>query len=463
MSVLVATCALVLTGRALGLTWLEAPIFGIPSGLWVVGMAMLFAQYAHERGRERRGEAEGRLLATRLELSSLSVEGLRSRLPDARRVAAMMELLGVGPDAWEQTRKRLGEIHSRIAPSQTTIRIGVDLCDSDAEALIAAGRSEGNLGVPVEWVRVRAGLIADVERDLSGLDALVRRERRGDMNVFIPETPTRPAAWHDWSQPPALGYPAVFPPRIDPARILLGGCCLDDSGDSRTAARMILACAMMARTGARASAGGTWKLAGRPELPGLLASGGPIDTVMRRLGADVCELAKSRGLSGVNFAKSAARAVSAWMMRSDSAASEEERGECVRAAADLLSTEVEPLFRRAAIEFAAGTNRAAEATLARACMELRRQGRHCESDPLAFIMAEAEVGEPGRVAFGRIAAGIGLLWATSPESSRGYLRDDLIDDLSHAGWLSKRPGDLETLKDLVRALDRTDAKSRMAA
>jgi|GEM_PF-1997849 len=465
MNTLIASCVLVLTSRALGLTWLEQPILALPSGLWAIGLAMLIAQYRHQRKLELSEGADAGVLSTRLSVPQISVSKLKERLPSSEHMTGMMEMIGVPAASWQTARKKLYELGSRIAPGTVahtnTIRIGVDLCDAEALALIAAGKAEDAIvgGAPaIEWVRSRAGLISDVERDLAaeGLDALVRRERRGDINIFVPEHPSRPAAWYDWSTPMPLGYASVFPPRLDTARIAIAHGHFDEQETARATAQLILASAMLGRTSMRVGSG-SW-ISGRTAVPELMSAGGPLDRLVIRMGSSLIEGQPSDGrpLSAPTRAvlKTTARVVGAWLTQSGSSCEDDERVALARAAAKALYDEPEALLRSAAMEFAAGQTDAGLKTLASACQQLRHQGRRCESDPLAFIMSEVELGSPGRVTLGRIASGIGLLWATSAVSNHAYLRDDLMDDLSHAGWLSRRPADVQLLQRVVEMLQR---------
>lgn len=461
MTTLVASCALVLTAKALGLEWLAAPILGVPSGLWVVGMSMLLAQYRHQRRLEMADASAAGLLSSRIAIPPIALPSLRDRIPTADHVTGVLEIVGVPAASWEQARKRVNQIGAKVLPStQPTIRVGVDLCESDREAIFRAGEGETallNCGVPVEWVKAPSGLVSDAERDLAGLDALVRRERRGDVNIFIPESADRPAAWHDWSMPMPLGYAAVFPPRIDPSRVALSGCDLNDPNAALAAARIALACAMLGRTPPRI--GGRRFLGGRTGLAHLAAPGGPIDDLMMRLGDSLRAEDTDRPVPVPGYLRAAARAVGAWVTRSDCGLSEAHRVELAATAARWIEDEPEATLRAAAMCFATGDSEQALRLLAAAGTRLREAGRRCESDPLAFIMSEVELGEPGRTTLGRIAAGLGLLWATSPEANMPYLRDDLMDELAHAGWLADRAEDVQMLQRVVEALQREFGRS----
>lgn len=465
---LVGSCVLVTTAYTLGLDWLGTRFIGLPTGLWLVGLVMLLAQYRHQNGGFNLGglPAEDAYRP----LPRLNFGRVASALPDSRALGGVLELVGVPAEAIGQARKRIGAIGSRVTASPTTLRIGVDLADGDARELIAYGLHEGNLGVPVEWVKARSGLVTDVEADMAagGLDVLIRRERRGDVDVFVAEHPDRPAAWPEWGTPMPLSYAAVFPPRVDPSRVALAGCDFSRESHARLAARMVLACAMLARVPGRAGGPRTGlgrMIPTRAAMPELVRPDGPLGQVMRRTLVACEQIAAEAGPAGPlpPMARSAARAAGAYLTGIETAAGEPNRTDAVALAARLTPDELESQLRLAAAMFAEGRADEARSVLATACTQLRRLGRTCESDPLAFIMSEVELGSAGRMTLGRIAAGIGLLWATAPGETLDYVREDLLDDLAHAGWLRERPADVELLKGVITALEATGTALRAAA
>lgn len=479
---LIGSCVAVLTAYTLGLEWVAHRFLGIPVGLLIVGLCVLIAECRRQAGP---AEPADTLPLDHSARTRLRLPSLRSAVPSASTVGGVLELVGVPGETLDSARKQLSTIGARLtdlgnrpigAPiagaSLSTLgilRIGVDLAEADAEALILAGLREENLGVQLEWTRARAGLVTDVEQDMAaaGLDVLIRRERRGDINVFIFEHPERPAAWHDWGMPLPLGYPGVFPPRIDPARISLAGCELSDAWHTRLAAQIIAACAMLARAPGRAATPSVLSrvLVGRVVMPHITEADGPLAIIMRRIAHTLETMQESRAdhIGGMPaFARSAARACGA-VLAGDEAPAAGLRADLIAAAARATGDEPEALLRQAAAEVAAARMDDAKRTLLRAAVMLRSAERRCQTDPLAFVMSEVELGTPGRMALGRVAAGIALAWATAPAETLDYLREDLMDDLAHAGWLRSRPGDVDLLKDVLETLERGPVQRLQAA
>lgn len=478
-TVLIGSCVLVMTAYTLGWEWLAKSFIGMPMGLWAVGLAMLFAQYRHQMQQDARahpmagdGISAGfptSLGSARLTLPKLSLDRVKDVLPTADRVSGVLELVGVPVGSVDHAKRKLADVTSKVVPHHGTLRIGVDLAEADAKELIAYGLHEQNIGVPVEWVKARSGLVTDVENDMaaSGLDVLIRRERRGDINLFVAEHPDRPAAWPDWGQTLPLGYAGVFPPRVDPARVVLAGCDLQNETHATLAAQMVLACAMLARVPGRAGvpAGNAISraMAGRVSMPELIEPDGPLASMMRRIARSVTGVKKSDGGATPGFVRAAARACSACLSSMETRVGVEATLDAVATATELVRDEPEAVLRLAAAQVAAGEIADAHQSLTSACMMLRRFDRRCDADPLAFIMSEVEVGTPGRMTLGRIAAGIGLLWATTPRESQDHIREDLMDDLAHAGWLRDRPEDVNLLKGVLGALEGGAVAMRAAA
>lgn len=478
-TVLVGACVLVMTAYTLGFDWLASTLIGVPMGLWAIGLAMLFAQYRHQMEQERLSDAADAVDAPAAvraatgaslrRLPRLNLSGVKLALPSADRVSGVLELVGVPVGSVDHARRRIADVRSKVMPPHGTLRIGVDLAESDAKELIAYGLHEQNVGVPVEWVKARSGLVTDVENDMAaaGLDVLIRRERRGDINIFVAEHPERPAAWPDWGQPLPLGYPGVFPPRVDPARVVLAGCDLHVESHATLAAQMVLACAMLARVPGRAGAPAgnaiSRVIAGRVSMPELIEPDGPLASMMRRIARSVAGVRRTDSGATPGFARAAARACSACLSSMESRVAIDATLDAVSTATELVGDEPESLLRLAAVQVAAGEIADAHQSLAGACAMLRRFDRRCDADPMAFIMSEVEVGTPGRMTLGRIAAGIGLLWGTTPRESQDHIREDLMDDLAHAGWLRDRPEEVNLLKGVLAALEGAGVTMRAAA
>jgi hypothetical protein len=114
------------------------------------------------------------------------------------------------------------------------------------------------------------------------------------------------------------------------------------------------------------------------------------------------------------------------------------------------------VLRLAAAQFAAGHDDDALRSLQWGVRVLRSSNAECTVDPLAFVQSEIELGQPGGLSTGRIAAGLALLWATTETSRHPFLRDDLTDDLRHAGWLMGRDHDRAVLERVMLTLEAMD-------
>jgi len=468
----VGACVLVMTGYTLGLDWLASRLVGVPAGIWIVALVMLVSEYRRQRGdgadeREISRAAAGllaRLDPTRLRLPRINLDRLRAALPGSNAVGGVLELVGVSAGTLDNAKRTITDITNKVSPPNSILRIGVDLAVIDARELIAFGMREDNLGVQVEWVKAQSGLVTDVEKDTASgnFDVLVRRESRGDINIFVAEQDGRAAAWHDWGLPLPLGYAGVFPPRIDPARVALSGCDLQNQDHAALAAQMTVACAMLARAPGRASPAARSSLGltltARPAIPAIASPGGPLSAIMQRLGATMRRCVEGDGSvcsMTPGFVKAAARAYTAHLVGFEHGSAAGACAESISFASTLLPGEHEPVLRLAAAQLATGNQFAEDArrTLMSACESLMRSECRCDADPLAFIMSEVELGEPGQMTLGRIAAGIALVWATAPRDTVDYLREDLLDDLAHAGWLRERPGDVQVLKGVLKELE----------
>lgn len=453
-------CALASTAYVLGATWLESPWLGLPLGIWLIGAGVGAAHLYARRGASLHGAAgRARLRVPRGFAASLTPDNV---------IATVMELSGVPARSVESARRRVKELadHAGLKLTPRAIRIGLDLSQRDHERLCAAGASGLAPGLAVEWVRAPAGLMTDAPRDAAAFDALVRREPEsrggsGAAAVFVPEHGEFRAAWKDWAAPNSPGYAQTFPARLDPSAIRLDQCDLADPMHARLAADVIVLAAALG--------------AGPARRPGGLRSvvrGGALDAETARAATEVAMLrlagtledlaaAADRNETSVPpAARGAARVLSAWLTtwqnQPGTPPIHHERCRLAQLAADILGDEPEAALRLGATQIAAFEDRAAMATFRRARDMLRADGRACPTDPLAFIQSEIELGAPNGLTLGRVAAGLVLLWATTPADSAHYLRDDLLDDLRHSGWLAQREQDCKVLAEVLDELARDE-------
>ena len=460
-------CALASTGYVLGATWLESPWLGLPLGLWLIGA----------------GIGATHLWASRINPAAAARTQSRRRLQVPFResfskdnlVATLMELSGVPARSVDSARRKVIDLSTQAGLQLTprAIRIGLDLSQRDFERLRSAGATGLVPGLAIEWVRAEAGLLTDAPRHALAFDALLRREPEtrsqtstagGDAHLFLPEHPNQPAAWRDWSPPTELGYGTTFPSRVDAASIRLEGLDFTDPLHTRLAADLIVVATTLAAAPTRRPGGFRSALRGGALDADLARTASEL--AMIRLGGtleDLVAAAKRRETSIPPAAQTAARALSAWCTtwqpQPGTPPIHHERHRLAQLAAGLLPDEAEAQLRLGAAQIAAFEDASALTSFAAAGRLLRRQNASCIADPLAFIQAEITLGEPGGLTLGRVAAGLCLLWATTPTASLAYLRDDVLDDLQHTGWLESREQDRKLLASVLQGLGQIDGDS----
>lgn len=459
-------CALASTGYVLGATWLESPWLGLPLGLWLIAAGIGGTHlWANRAGLSAAGSTVRMLPRRKTQLP------FRESFTKDNLIATVLELSGVPARSVESARRRMLDLTEQAGLKLTprALRIGLDLAQRDFERLRTAGATGLTPDLAIEWVRAEAGLLSDAPRQALGFDALVRREPEtraqaggGDTHVFLPEYPNQPAAWYAWAAHPMIGFGTAFPSRVDPAAIRLEGIDFNEPLHTRVAADLIVAAATLAANPVRRPGG--FRAALRGGALDEPVSRAAAETALLRLGGtleDLLAAAKRRETTIPAAARAAARALSGWATnwqpQPGTPPIHHERQRLAKLAAEFLPEEPEALLRLGATQIAAFEDSGAMASFAAAARLLRASGSTCDSDQLAFVQAEITLGEPSGLTLGRVAAGLALLWATTPCSSLGYLRDDVLDDLQHSGWLANREQDRKLLAEVIAALDRMDS------
>jgi hypothetical protein len=510
-------CIAVATAQLLGVYWLREPLLGIPAGLWFIAASYTALRMLRTLGAAQKGADSGALVrgievsaeAKSIEVgdgddtaeetpakrddegqlrfpfaksSSTGGRALAQETPERSGVlwnsGSVLEQAGyrfadveAEPPAPLSGRGRLilgitGALASDGGPSRLgdwlatrhdggswpvrPLRIGLDLPSDQAAMLI---RASADLGI--EWVPVAAGGEDRAECVRRCLDGVVRMDAVGDVRLATAEHPEREAGWYDWARPMPMSYSAVFPMRIDPCIVTLSRGWGFDPPDARVIARLIQAAAVLSRSRPRLGLGD--RLWGRRplDLAGGRGAGADLQSLLigsvSRLAESVCTDRKADGFA----MKAAARVVGAWATTTDFAIDPEIRREAAEASLRVLEGEPGAILRAVAARFAAYDDGAAFAGIAEAERAIRESEQGPILDPVAFLEAELELGLSGAMTFGRVAAGLCLVCATTEDARLDYVCDDLAEEMRYSGWLIGRDADRRTLIDVMRAVQRS--------
>jgi hypothetical protein len=445
-------CAVVSTARWLGTGWISESFAGLPVGIWLVGATVGVTWWMERRERSSTSEEEGREPAGLLAVAGMVREGMKMSVGEAARRFMSHPIYSGSQrknDGGEREGDRAEARSERIdwgLRNNGTPRIGVGGPEELAEAFVEQVREEGVAGARYELV---SSPVRDPEECAKrGLSGAVTFSKSGQAAIVLPEMRGREAAWEDWSQRLALSYPAVFPPRVDAGRIACGPVRVRSTREARLVARMAEAASLLAqteaRTGVRRSAEEAAAQRTRTERA--------MELLARTFCADWSEEDERKVASPA--CRAAARGVGAWLSTWEGQIDPQERRRWLSVCASFIEDEPEAHLRLAAAQIGAYEDDQALPALRRAFELLRESGEQPMSDPLAFVLAEMELGNFSSLALGRVAAGLAIAWATTPRESLAYLRDDLIDDLEHSGKLLGRDQDHALLKRIMTQMDR---------
>jgi hypothetical protein len=158
--------------------------------------------------------------------------------------------------------------------------------------------------------------------------------------------------------------------------------------------------------------------------------------------------------------KPAARVLSAFLAGGSGDKSDNDRPHLLEAACTFIADEPEASLRLGAVRASFGQREGAEKAFLQASRTIKAERLSSTCDATPFILGEAELGDGDRLSYGRVCAGLALLCATSKPESLAYMHDDLIDDLTHAGWGDTRRSDLENVSALLVQLGAPVSKPR---
>lgn len=452
------SCAVVATASVLGAQWLSQPLLHVPAGLWLVGASLAAWGVSRVWGSTITIPLPSMpALPTSLRSLELSgagdpVVGLKVREVSEVEADPRILVSGVSPASAAVSVGSpgsptvMGGVSAGLSlgvsagrPDRVA-RVGVDLPTAEADALREAAERALESPAPVEVVRVEAGVSDEADCARAGVLALVRRSARDGLRITVPELKGREAGWYDWSRRLPLGYASVFPARVDPALVTLEDGRIGSAGE----ADVILRLAASGGALARASVEGP---SGRGELAEAAAAHAL--ALARRV-----ERSLREGPEAGPALRSAARAAGAWLTTFCGQVHAEERRRLAQACAQYLAEEPEALLRQAAAEIADCEDEAGLDSLARAARVLRETHARTFVDPMAFVHAELSNPDAGDLTLGRIAAGLALVWGTTPRpDDLLFLHEDLLDDLKHVDWLIGREPEHLLLRQALRRLD----------
>lgn len=438
-STIIAGSGLSAAAFSMGAFWLGHMVAGLPLGAWLIASAGLAVHLAN-----RPGGAKQALAAFSAPLSS-RISAFRQHYsgPTFNR-----ERIAIGGDQPFATL-------SRFISRSPSVRIGLDLNDTDRDYITQAWPLPRIGSVPVLFEVANSGLINQGPIDAHKFDALLRRGSDGELYLFVPSDPDHPAAWPEWSESMLLSYASVFPTRIDTSKVRLGAIDLADTSTAHLVANLAIAAAVTGLTPARLR-GPSLSPTARVTIPNYADT---VDTALS--GLATCLNATDDQNPALRQTRSAAgRAVLAWLAAGAQRLPISEKMDLSRMATAATAHEAETLLRTGALHLSAGDEPRAMAAFGRAADSLSLARCSSTVDPVPFIMSEAELGNGDTLALGRICAGIVLAWSTCESDKRGYLREDLVDELSSTGWLSR---DDEAISTVQRALDMLSARSRQDA
>lgn len=452
----IATCGIVATAAYLGAHWLRNPVVGLPSGVWVVGIAQAagyaWAQRARRNARNSpvvlgRSPGSGDGDWTELDVGAALGRAGAAALEIGRSAT---KLLNVDESRVTEFENRFSDKMDRLPGPCSPIKIGIDASPELCQAVLGTDTAHP---IPIQWVAVPTGRDCQSEMARLNLDAMIHQPGFGPARVVARENPGRDAAWYDWSAPRPLTFASLFPSRIDPSQITVDEIDPEDSGEVRILIALARAAAVLSRSPSRLTLAD--RLRGRRPLTGSVAPAiQPAQPPSDRCILDLADLLGGpHGLRISQARRAAARAVGAFLATTDSWVDLAVRRRGMDAALTVVGDEPEMTLRAAAVRLAACDDDTATGLLLRAESAIRASELAQITDHLAFLQSEVEHGLPSPMTLGRVAAGICLVCATSPADQLAYLRGDVMDDVRYSAWLVGRDQDRAVLEEIFRRLE----------
>lgn len=494
----IAACAVVMTGHALGGAWLSEPSLGLPLGLWIVA-AVGGASWMTTRGTRPTVAAPVRTVRAAAPTAVVTRED--AEVDEAPAAEPTFEEAEFEEAEFEEAQ--VEEAQAQEAPAEPSLparasRIkctwpgswlpsaGLGVLSGLARTFEGPGGSEGGMansiagwmdGRPTPTRALRVGVMLDdwafgtlSEGGASDMEWLVSEGtpleamRRGNLDAVVTagaegatdsmvvrtrEHSAKEAAWFDWGAERPISYFSVFPMRMDPNRVtlpgLLAGIERRDPAAVESARRMIRLAALCGRYPARLTLAD--RISGRTSIP---RGGGGLD-----LTADAFrEAAGALGDTKSAADRIAARVASAWIATAPDSLGDDQRCALADRVLRVCGDEAEVLLRVAAVRLAMLDENLGVDALIRADRMIRQRGTIEGLDHLRLLQAELEHGTFGGMTIGRVAAGVCLACAVTPADRIAFLKDDLVDDFRLSSWLVGRDKEHAILLTVFRELER---------
>ncbi len=445
--VLCASAAIVITAHLLGARWLSAPLLGLPFGLWII--ALVFVLW-------RRGWLN--LLDT-----AMPLRARRPRLDlspvTERKIAPLLRPWIAGTTAagnvlrslWSLDRTSFDEIGDSMTRAldgrpelADPIHIAIKGTRSQAEPL-----RDQHAAVPVRWQLLEAS----DDTNEHEFDLVFQFDAEQGGIATLPEHDHRSATWFDWAKPRPLSFASVFPHQNDPAQFTVGVLPTVDEPNPLIGA-MLVAAAVQGRVPSRLTLFD--RLRGRipldgEEMPGTVDPGAFRAKAMRRIHE---LLVQSDPANATVIERTAASILNAWLVTPSARIDIEERRDMMERSCLFIPDRPEAWLRLAAVRIADLDDKAGIEAILRAEPLVRATREQLIFDQTEFVQSELELGGAGSMTLGRVAAGFCLLAGQHEFERLEFLRDDLLEELDHVGWLVGRDQDTNLLRNIMNELHR---------
>lgn len=460
---LIAVCAAVGLAWATGMTGLAEAWMGVPLAVWIAGSVWGLVALGNAWGTlaQRRAAELHRARETGRRLKARSF-GRREQPHDQLSLVSTWPTTVVTSAAWcaaawawritthaRALGARLGAAWLWTGPSwmrrrwpSRALEIAVPAGHGTARAMMSAPSAAECL------------FLIDAATPGHALDGWFDFGPAGELRFVLPVIDSTNAAWYDWAEPRQLNYASLFTGRLDPAFVTLGEVRAEHASIARS---LIEAAAVASRCPARVDV--AERLLGRGE--------GNTDAAMAAV-ARRFVAASTRRLTG-DAMTVAARVASAWAAGPTCPMPLDERRTVLEHAADTLGDEPGVLLRLGAVLVGQGDDERGLAVLLDAERRIRARDAWVheviEQPQTPFLQSEIELGTTDPMTLGRVAAGLCLIAAGTPDDRVPYLIEDLVEDLRFAGWLIGADCDRQVIEKLARRLaeQRGAAPREMAA